>query len=50
MRFSLARGLALRIGTCATPLGYFSGSTQRMSCVSLMLLFIEFQLTRKRQV
>jgi hypothetical protein len=46
MRLTLARGIALRIGTCASPLGYFSGSTQRMSLVCLTLLFIEIQLTR----
>lgn len=48
MQFSLARGTALRIGVCGSLLGYFSGSTQRMSLVSLRLLFIEFQLMRVR--
>jgi hypothetical protein len=47
MRFSLAHGLALRIGTGSSALAYFSGSTKRLSLVSLTLLFIEFQLTRR---
>jgi hypothetical protein len=48
MRLSLAPGIALRISACASPLGYFSGSTQRMSLLSLSLLFIDFQLPRRR--
>ncbi|HMA55874.1 MAG TPA: hypothetical protein VKP52_03970 [Pseudolabrys sp.] len=37
----------MSINLSGSPLGFFSGSTCRMSMVSLTLLFIEFRILRR---
>lgn len=42
----LGRATRVSISLSASPLGFFSGSTCRMSMFSLTLLFIEFRVLR----
>lgn len=43
----LGRRLNLSITLSGAPLGFFSGSTCRMSMFSVTLLFIEFRVLRR---
>ncbi|HEY0674738.1 MAG TPA: hypothetical protein VGD25_00855 [Immundisolibacter sp.] len=43
----LSRRVDLSIGLSGSLLGFFSGSTCRMSMLSLTLLFVEFRLLRR---
>lgn len=43
----LRQGLNVSINLSGSPLGFFSGSTCRMSMFSLTLLFIEFRVLRR---
>src|SRR5512139_3808107 len=43
----LGKNLSVSIKLSGSPLGFFSGSTCRMSMVSLTLLFIEFRVLRR---
>jgi hypothetical protein len=42
-----ARGTRISISLSSAPLGFFSGSTCRMSMFSLTLLFVEFRVLRR---
>lgn len=44
----VGRRTRVSISLSASPLGFFSGSTCRMSMISLTLLFIEFRVQRHR--
>lgn len=43
----LGKGTSVSINLSGSLLGFFSGSTRRMSMFSLTLLFIEFRLLRR---
>lgn len=43
----VGRATSVSIHLSRSPLGFFSGSTYRMSMFSLTLLFIEFRLLRR---
>jgi len=43
----LSRATSVSISLSGSPLGFFSGSTCRMSMFSLTLLFIEFRVLRR---
>ena len=43
----LGKGTRVSINLSSSPLGFFSGSTCRMSMFSLTLLFIEFRVLRR---
>ncbi|HRK77956.1 MAG TPA: hypothetical protein PLQ95_05405 [Thiobacillus sp.] len=43
----LGRATRVSISLSCSPLGFFSGSTRRMSMFSLTLLFIEFRMLRR---
>ena len=43
----LNRGTRVSINLSRSPVGFFSGSTCRMSMFSLTLLFIEFRVLRR---
>jgi len=43
----LGRATSVSINLSRSPLGFFSGSTCRMSMFSLTLLFIEFRVLRR---
>jgi hypothetical protein len=43
----LNRGTSVSISLSVSPVGFFSGSTCRMSMFSLTLLFIEFRVLRR---
>ncbi len=43
----LGRGTRVSINLSSSPLGFFSGSTGRMSMFSLTLLFVEFRVLRR---
>jgi hypothetical protein len=43
----LGRSLSVSINLSGSPLGFFIGSTCRMSMYSLTLLFIEFRVLRR---
>lgn len=43
----LGRATNVSISLSGSPLGFFSGSTCRMSMFSLTLLFIEFRVLRR---
>ncbi len=43
----LGRATRVSINLTRSPLGFFSGSTSRMSMFSLTLLFIEFRVLRR---
>ena len=43
----LGKSLSVSINLSGSPLGFFSGSTCRMSMVSLTLLFIELRVLRR---
>jgi hypothetical protein len=43
----LGRSFSVSINLSGSPLGFFSGSTCRMSMFSLTLLFIEFRVLRR---
>jgi hypothetical protein len=43
----LGKGTRVSINLSCSPLGFFSGSTCRMSMFSLTLLFIEFRVLRR---
>jgi hypothetical protein len=43
----LGRRLNVSVSLSGSPLGFFCGSTGRMSMVSLTLLFIEFRVLRR---
>lgn len=43
----LGRATSMSINLSRSPLGFFSGSTCRMSMFSLTVLFIEFRLLRR---
>lgn len=45
MRFG--RNTRVSLNLSSAPLGFFSGSTGRMSMVSLTLLFVEFRVLRR---
>ena len=45
----LGKGTSVSLGLSSLPLAFFSGSTRRMSLISLTLFFIELRvLTRTR--
>jgi hypothetical protein len=43
----LGRATRVSINLTGSPLGFFSGSTCRMSMFSLTLLFVEFRVLRR---
>lgn len=43
----VGRTTSVSISLSGSPLGFFSGSTCRMSMVSLTLLFVEFRVLRR---
>jgi hypothetical protein len=43
----LGKGTRVSLSLSCSPLGFFSGSTCRMSMFSLTLLFIEFRVLRR---
>jgi hypothetical protein len=43
----IGRATSVSINLSASPLGFFSGSTCRMSMFSLTLLFIELRVLRR---
>ncbi len=43
----LGRGTSVSINLSRSLLGFFSGSTSRMSMFSITLLFIEFRVLRR---
>ena len=43
----LGRATSMSINLSRSPLGFFSGSTCRMSMFSITVLFIEFRLLRR---
>ncbi|HUX31151.1 MAG TPA: hypothetical protein VMV78_11090 [Thiobacillus sp.] len=43
----VGRSTRVSINLSRSPLGFFSGSTYRMSMFSLTLLFIEFRVLRR---
>ncbi len=43
----LGKATSVSVGLSRSPLGFFSGSTRRMSMFSLTLLFIEFRILRR---
>jgi hypothetical protein len=43
----LGRATRVSINLSSSPLGFFSGSTYRMSMFSLTLLFVEFRVLRR---
>ena len=43
----LGRGTSVSINLARSPLGFFSGSTSRMTMFSLTLLFIELRVLRQ---
>ena len=43
----LGRATSVSINLSGSPLGFFSGSTYRMSMFSLTLLFIELRVLRR---
>ena len=43
----VGRATSVSISLSRSPLGFFSGSTCRMSMFSLTLLFIEFRVLRR---
>jgi hypothetical protein len=43
----LGKGTRVSINLTCSPLGFFSGSTNRMSMFSLTLLFIELRVMRR---
>jgi len=43
----LGKSLSVSINLSGSPLGFFSGSTCRMSMVSLTLLFVELRVLRR---
>jgi hypothetical protein len=43
----LGRATSVSINLSCSPLGFFSGSTYRMSMFSLTLLFIELRVLRR---
>ncbi len=43
----LGRATSVSINLSRSPVGFFSGSTCRMSMFSLTLLFIEFRVLRR---
>ena len=43
----LGRARSVSINLSRSPLGFFSGSTGRMSMISLTVLFIEFRVLRR---
>ena len=45
MRLGRARSVSINLSR--SPLGFFSGSTGRMSMISLTVLFIEFRVLRR---
>lgn len=43
----LGRAVNMSINLSRSPLGYFRGSTRRMSMFSITVLFVEFRLLRR---
>ncbi|MHB1257196.1 MAG: hypothetical protein ACYCY4_02515 [Thiobacillus sp.] len=43
----VSRATSVSINLSRSPLGFFSGSTCRMSMFSLTLLFVEFRVLRR---
>jgi hypothetical protein len=43
----LGKGTNVSLGLSSMPLAFFSGSTRRMSLISLTLFFIEFRILRR---
>jgi len=43
----LGRAINMSVNLSRAPLGYFRGSTRRMSMFSVTLLFVEFRLLRR---
>ncbi len=43
----IGRATSVSINLSRSPLGFFSGSTCRMSMFSLTLLFVEFRVLRR---
>jgi len=43
----VGRATSVRFNLSRSPLGFFSGSTCRMSMFSLTLLFVEFRVLRR---
>ena len=43
----VGRATSVSLSLSSSPLGFFSGSTYRMSMFSLTLLFIEFRVLRR---
>jgi len=46
----VGRATSVSISLSRSPLGFFSGSTCRMSMFSLTLLFIEFRVMQQTQL
>ncbi len=46
----VGRATSVSINLSRSPLGFFSGSTCRMSMFSLTLLFVEFRVLRRTPV
>lgn len=45
----LSKGTRVSLSLSCSPLGFFSGSTGRMSMLSLTILFIELRVLRRHQ-
>lgn len=45
----LGKGTRVSLSLSCSPLGFFSGSTGRMSMLSLTILFVEFRILRRHQ-
>jgi hypothetical protein len=43
----LGRVTSVSVGLSRSPLGFFSGSTGRMTMFSMTLLFVEFRVLRR---
>jgi hypothetical protein len=43
----LGQGTRVSLSLSASPLGFFSGSTRRMSMLSVTLLFVELRIMRR---
>lgn len=46
----LGRATRMSINLSRSPLGFFSGSTCRMSMLSITVLFVEFRILRRAAV
>lgn len=46
----LGKGMSVSLGLSTVPVAFFSGSTRRMSLISLTLFFIELRVLRRTQM